>query len=59
MTSTYEQYDCETCEDTGEVTTMETVYAGEPHQAPTGTGRCPDCRGEDDADFSGATEGDR
>jgi hypothetical protein len=53
------KYDCETCQDTGEVDTMEAVYPNEPHMAPIGTGRCPDCTGEDDADFSGATDGDR
>ena len=31
---------CADCLGTGEVTTMETVYAGEPHQAPIGTRRC-------------------
>lgn len=31
---------CEYCVGTGEITVMETVYAGEPHQAPTGTQKC-------------------
>jgi hypothetical protein len=31
---------CEDCLGTGEVTTMETVWAGEPHQAPIGTQKC-------------------
>jgi len=31
---------CEHCDGTGEVTVMETVWAGEPHQAPTGTRKC-------------------
>jgi len=31
---------CEYCAGTGEITAMETVYAGEPHQAPTGTQKC-------------------
>jgi len=53
------EYECETCQDTGEVAEMEYVYPNEPHQASIGTGRCPDCTGENDADFSGATEGDR
>lgn len=52
------EYECETCQDTGEVTTD--VFDNDSHRyQPTGTGRCPDCMGEDDADFSGATEGDR
>lgn len=34
---------CETCDGTGEVTTMEYVYPGEPHMAPIGTAPCPDC----------------
>jgi hypothetical protein len=40
----------ETCGGTGEVTTMETVYPGEPHQAPIGTAPCPDCSPEPDYD---------
>ena len=39
---------CRTCDGTGEVTTMEAVYAGEPHMAPIGTGKCPDCTKVDD-----------
>lgn len=31
---------CEFCDGTGEVDVMESVYAGEPHQAPTGTKKC-------------------
>ncbi len=58
MAGTYEEFDCETCEDTKEVTVD--VWDNDSHRyQPTGTGRCPDCTGEDDADFSGATEGDR
>lgn len=34
---------CEFCGGTGEVTTMEQVYAGEPHMAPIGTATCS-CR---------------
>lgn len=34
------EYNCDICEDTGEVTTMEPVYAGEPHVAPIGTRVC-------------------
>lgn len=34
------EFNCDICEDTGETTVMETVYAGEPHQAPTGTQTC-------------------
>lgn len=36
---------CQTCGGTGEVDTMEQVYPGEPHMAPIGTGKCPDCDG--------------
>lgn len=42
---------CPTCGGTGEVTTMETVYAGEPHTAPVGTGRCPDCNMPDEDEY--------
>lgn len=31
---------CEMCLGEGEVTTMERVYAGEPHVAPIGTRKC-------------------
>lgn len=31
---------CEFCGGTGEVTTMEQVYPGEPHLAPIGTQKC-------------------
>lgn len=31
---------CAECLGTGEVTTMEQVYAGEPHMAPIGTRAC-------------------
>lgn len=44
------KYECEFCEDTGEVTTMEAVYAGEPHTAPIGSGTCPHCKAEDEYD---------
>lgn len=45
--------ECETCLGTGEVDEMEAVYPGEPHMAPIGTGRCPDCCSyEDDFDNS-------
>jgi len=40
---------CEFCLGEGETTTMETVYAGEPHQAPIGTQKCI-CRIDDDGD---------
>lgn len=53
------EYDCDTCKDTGEVGTMEQVYAGEPHMASVGTGVCPDCQSNEPDDFSGATDGDR
>lgn len=42
---------CSTCGGTGEITTMETVYAGEPHTAPIGTARCPDCNAPDEAEY--------
>lgn len=56
-----EDYVCQTCGGTGEVTTMESVYPGEPHMAPIGSAPCPDCRGGDnDIDMSGADgSGDR
>jgi hypothetical protein len=31
---------CEWCNGEGEITTMEQVYAGEPHTAPIGTRKC-------------------
>ncbi len=34
---------CQTCGGSGEVRTMERVYAGEPHMADIGTEKCPDC----------------
>lgn len=36
---------CDTCDGTGEVTTMEYVYPNEPHMAPIGTKTCIDCNG--------------
>lgn len=42
------EYDCEYCEDTGEVDVMEYVWKGDPHMAPTGTRRCPHCCPSDD-----------
>ncbi len=50
---------CQTCGGTGEVSKMEQVYPNEPHMADIGFGPCPDCRGSEPDDFSGATEGDR
>lgn len=44
------EYDCEICQDTGEVDTMESVYPGEPHQAPIGTQKC-ECRLRDPDDY--------
>lgn len=41
----FEGLPCLTCEGTGEQEVMETVYPGEPHQAPTGTAPCIDCEG--------------
>lgn len=37
---------CAECHGDGEVTTMERVYAGEPHMAPIGTATCPACGGK-------------
>lgn len=45
---TYIEYDCELCQDTGEVTTMEQVYPNEPHMAPIGTEKCMCKMVEDD-----------
>lgn len=44
------EFECDICEDTGETTVMETVYAGEPHVAPTGTQTCICRLHEDDYD---------
>lgn len=41
---------CSTCGGSGEVSTMEAVYPGEPHMAPVGTSPCPDCRPGPDND---------
>lgn len=43
------EYECDICEDTGETTEMETVYAGEPHVAPIGSRTCI-CRIHEDED---------
>lgn len=43
------EYDCDICEDTGEVSAMESVYAGEPHQAPIGVQKCECQLHEDDS----------
>ena len=40
---------CEMCGGTGEMTTMEYVYAGEPHMAPIGTRPCL-CQSKKDED---------
>lgn len=42
---------CAECGGTGEVTTMEAVYAGEPHMAPIGNAPCPACRPSRDDDY--------
>ena len=42
MTKTIE---CGACGGTGIVSVMESVYPGEPHQAPTGTQECIECNG--------------
>lgn len=42
---------CRTCGGTGEVRTMEQVYAGEPHMADVGTGRCPDCNPKQEPEY--------
>jgi hypothetical protein len=44
-------YECETCHDTGEVSTPDYVYAGEPHMADVGTARCPDCNLPDEDEY--------
>lgn len=44
---------CQTCGGTGEVSTMERVYPGEPHMADVGTDRCPDCNMPDEDDYDG------
>jgi phosphatidylethanolamine-binding protein (PEBP) family uncharacterized protein len=36
-----EEMRCTECNGTGEITTMERVYPGEPHTAPVGTAACP------------------
>lgn len=41
---------CETCGGSSEVSSMESVYPGEPHQADVGTSKCPDCAPEPDND---------
>lgn len=41
---------CADCLGTGEVTTMESVYAGEPHMAPIGTAKCH-CQARDEDDY--------
>lgn len=41
---------CEICGGTGEVSTMEPVWAGEPHMADIGTEKCV-CQISDDEDF--------
>ena len=38
-----QKVECETCQDTGEVTGSGYVYAGEPHRAEIETVPCPDC----------------
>lgn len=45
-------FDCDMCEDTGEVSTMEYVYAGEPHMADIGTKPCICRMQERDSDES-------
>lgn len=42
---------CETCGGTGEITTMERVYANEPIEAPIGSAPCPDCSRREDDDY--------
>jgi len=36
---------CEECNGVGEVSVMETVWAGEPHMAPVGSEKCANCLG--------------
>lgn len=40
MKTLQEEETCEMCGGTGEITTMEYVYPGEPHMAPIGTQTC-------------------
>lgn len=42
---------CEMCGGTGEVSTMEKVYPGEPHMAPIGSAPCPECHAEPDDEY--------
>lgn len=44
------KFNCEMCEDTGEVTVDEQVYPGEPHTAPIGTRKCI-CQLPDEDDY--------
>lgn len=44
------KYDCEDCQDTGEVSCMEVVYPGEPHMADVGTRPCH-CQARDEDDY--------
>lgn len=44
------EFECDICEDTGETTVMERVYANEPHEAPIGTQTCICRLHEDDGD---------
>lgn len=44
--------ECDECGGTGEVTTMEQVYANEPHMAPIGTRPCPKCRSKKEEEYN-------
>lgn len=44
---------CADCLGTGEITTMEQVYAGEPHMAPIGSRVCPCQNKEEEYDDQG------
>jgi len=46
------KFNCDTCEDTGEVRVMGYVYPGEPHMADVDTAPCPDCHHEEEFDLN-------
>lgn len=44
------KYECEDCQDTGEVSCIDYVYNGEPHMADVGTRLCH-CQVRDEDDY--------
>jgi hypothetical protein len=49
---------CGMCGGTGEIATMERVYAGEPHMADVGSEPCPNCkRSPDEDEYDGQYHG--